>query len=522
MDNLGIQVSATKAQADYAKQLGVTTAALTEADKKQAFINAALKDLERIAAASNLEIKTSGDAWRVLENSQDDAQAAFVRWIAEATVGKELLTDIATLARDAAAALYIDPFQRQKQELRELGFDVEETITKTGHIELKLLRKTADGMKEVTADLLNWGTQRSNIWAKDKGKTWRRAYKIFTEYHSNDVRQQVNLYKKSATEFDKMVAGMEKRAQKFYRTTPRTGAERRALRRFRDEQAKAYAATAPGNADVRAAERKARKKKRASRRAPTIEGGAGFMMGGLVPGGDGGLGLGMGAGAAGALTPEGPSPYAQAAIDMLKLTDATQKKIDADIGAEAAARRHAVAMSELKLEVTDMATGALAQFASGMWAAADAAIMGEESMGMALAKMLKTTLLGIAAEATARAVLELGLGFAAQAATSGVPNPKSILHFTSAAILGGIGAVTGVAGLAVSAGISAAGGYDKKTSGSTTKAKTSSTPSYQSFGDRKKESDKPLHVHLYLGAPGNKAAARLAAYQLGGVMQEAA
>jgi len=169
-----------------------------------------------------------------------------------------------------------------------------------------------------------------------------------------------------------------------------------------------------------------------------------------------------------------------------------------------------------------MATGALAQFASGMWAAADAAIMGEESMGMALAKMLKTTLLGIAAEATARAVLELGLGFAAQAATSGVPNPKSILHFTSAAILGGIGAVTGVAGLAVSAGISAAGGYDKKTSGSTTKAKTSSTPSYQSFGDRKKESDKPLHVHLYLGAPGNKAAARLAAYQLGGVMQEAA
>lgn len=58
LDNLGLQVDVEKANADYARTLGKSSAALTEAEKKQAFINAAYADAER--KVGGLTVATDG------------------------------------------------------------------------------------------------------------------------------------------------------------------------------------------------------------------------------------------------------------------------------------------------------------------------------------------------------------------------------------------------------------------------------------------------------------------------------
>jgi hypothetical protein len=58
LDNLGLQVDVEKANADYARTLGKTASALTETEKKQAFINAAYADAER--KVGGLTVATDG------------------------------------------------------------------------------------------------------------------------------------------------------------------------------------------------------------------------------------------------------------------------------------------------------------------------------------------------------------------------------------------------------------------------------------------------------------------------------
>lgn len=61
LDNLGLQVDVEKANADYARSLHKTVDALTEAEKKQAFINAAYADAEKKIAG----LTVTNDGWAI-------------------------------------------------------------------------------------------------------------------------------------------------------------------------------------------------------------------------------------------------------------------------------------------------------------------------------------------------------------------------------------------------------------------------------------------------------------------------
>ncbi len=198
---------------------------------------------------------------------------------------------------------------------------------------------------------------------------------------------------------------------------------------------------------------------------------------------------------------QGPSQAAQA-------VDAETVAFDA--GA-AAAKRHADAVAEagrVSAEASatfqSMAVGSLANLTGGLWAAADAAIQGGQAMGAALAGMLKSVLLSVAQEATIKAIMQTAEGIAAQAMTFGVPNPKSVAHFSAAATYGVVAAAAGGAGLGLSAAGAGASGGGAKGGGGGGMA----TPSTKSFA--KEVVDKrPQFINVYVGDPGSRSNALL-------------
>lgn len=162
-------------------------------------------------------------------------------------------------------------------------------------------------------------------------------------------------------------------------------------------------------------------------------------------------------------------------------------------------------------------TKVMGEFAGSIWSAADAAIMGSESFGMAMAKMLKSTLLSIAVESTIKAVFNL-----AEAAAHWM-NPVAVAkHLTAAALFGSVAVTAGAAGLAVSAGIGAAGGYDSASRSSSSAKSGTGTNSYKpSFGTQK-ENTAPININVYVGDKGNPSTAMLLTKQIDSQLKVAA
>jgi hypothetical protein len=119
LDNLGILVSVEKANKAWAKSLGITVEQLTEADKKQAFINASLKDLDRLAGNAELKISDLGTAYSALKTSADNATGAASRFIASLATGTPTLAGWITGLNEASEAMnkMSDPRRRRMQEI---------------------------------------------------------------------------------------------------------------------------------------------------------------------------------------------------------------------------------------------------------------------------------------------------------------------------------------------------------------------------------------------------------------------
>lgn len=73
-----------------------------------------------------------------------------------------------------------------------------------------------------------------------------------------------------------------------------------------------------------------------------------------------------------------------------------------------------------------------------------ALITGRESFAQALRGFAHEVSLDIAVQSAPKALFELAEGFASQAMTFGAPNPKSVMHFTSAAMYAGLAAGGGI------------------------------------------------------------------------------
>ena len=176
--------------------------------------------------------------------------------------------------------------------------------------------------------------------------------------------------------------------------------------------------------------------------------------------------------------------------------------------AEAAAQAQAdavtasnAALDNASTTMQDAAVGALANFAGGLWATADAAIQAGEGMGMAVAQTVKATLLGLAQQATVYALMELAHAVAALAGV--VTAPLAAGHFKAAAAYGAVAAGTGAVGLGMSAGGVGTGASQSAASGAGI-----ATPSSKVFG--KEVVDKrPQFINVYLGDPNSRSSALL-------------
>lgn len=208
--------------------------------------------------------------------------------------------------------------------------------------------------------------------------------------------------------------------------------------------------------------------------------------------------------------------YADAVRDMARTSDEVTRSIkqrqEADEAAawEEQTKKH-VALSQVYLEqnraVRELAFGGLADFTAATWAAADAAIMAGEGFGEAMLKMLKSTLLSLAQQATVKAVFNL-----AEAAAQWW-NPYAVAEHTRAAMLYGIvAAATGGAGLAMSA--AGVGRKEEQAERRSRRSDRTTAGTHRpSFGQRG-ENERPLVVNLYIGDGTDPGAVLIATQQL--------
>lgn len=82
LDNLGIVVQAQSAYDAYAAKLGTTANRLTEAAKRVAFMEAAMKELNRIAGRGTIETNNLGGAWAKAKVEVSNLATATKAWFA--------------------------------------------------------------------------------------------------------------------------------------------------------------------------------------------------------------------------------------------------------------------------------------------------------------------------------------------------------------------------------------------------------------------------------------------------------
>ena len=195
--------------------------------------------------------------------------------------------------------------------------------------------------------------------------------------------------------------------------------------------------------------------------------------------------------------PEGGYQFDIAAAGLQKYAGASNAAVAADLARADALRQAGDAQKESIDFLTGQGTPALAQFTGGLWAAADAAIQGGDSMGLAVAKMVKATLLGLAQEATIKAVF---YGAEALAAAASLNFPAAAKFGAAAAIMGGVAAGAGTAGLLLSAATAQGGSTGRKKSAT---SKTAGGTAYRPGFGRTVEPQRAIVLNLYINDPEN-------------------
>lgn len=142
LDNLGLMVSAEKANEKYAAAIGKTVDELTDAEKKQAFINEALAQGEaKVAALGNSGLDTAGKIER-LNSRLADFQSAFGGAILAVSDGSGVLNTIDPILSGATDAL--EEFADKSKAMNKLRDDAYK-----GREGLKALEDGADSAMAV-------------------------------------------------------------------------------------------------------------------------------------------------------------------------------------------------------------------------------------------------------------------------------------------------------------------------------------------------------------------------------------
>jgi hypothetical protein len=105
LDNLGIMIDVEKANKDHAKTLGKSASALTDQEKKQAFVNATMKSAKDLVSDLGEEQMTSLDRMKQFTTSIDDMKIALGGAVTEAMTP------------------FVESVNDKLQELGDIGWD---------------------------------------------------------------------------------------------------------------------------------------------------------------------------------------------------------------------------------------------------------------------------------------------------------------------------------------------------------------------------------------------------------------
>jgi hypothetical protein len=95
LDSLGIMVSVGDATEKYAVQLGKTSSELTDAEKRAAFMNATMAELDRLTGDASLSIGNAGDQLAILKNQLSDNTAELGSTLGKTQAVKDALGGMA-------------------------------------------------------------------------------------------------------------------------------------------------------------------------------------------------------------------------------------------------------------------------------------------------------------------------------------------------------------------------------------------------------------------------------------------
>ena len=150
LDNLGIMVKTEDAYKEFAKTLGVTVSELTDQQRKQAFVNATIKEANKLVSTLGEEQLTTADAIKQMKSSVSDAAIALGNLLSP------VIVTVANTLRDAAK--WSKEFLTGLNNLVEFG-DVGglESIKEDNDLIVGQYNKMGIGVRELKKELIALG-----------------------------------------------------------------------------------------------------------------------------------------------------------------------------------------------------------------------------------------------------------------------------------------------------------------------------------------------------------------------------
>jgi hypothetical protein len=137
---MGLTVDATSAQANFAQSIGKTVGALTESEKKQAFLNATMNEAKKLTGAYEESLETLGKKLTSLIRYQDEFKNALGQAFLGAGVA---LVDGAQAFLEAGQKI-IEKFNQTSQAAANLKAGMKPLVDALGDLALIVLRLSLD------------------------------------------------------------------------------------------------------------------------------------------------------------------------------------------------------------------------------------------------------------------------------------------------------------------------------------------------------------------------------------------
>lgn len=457
LKSLGIMVDMTKAEEQLAQSLGVTTSQLSEQQKRALTTAEVMQQLETVVKQQGVSVDNVSDNWETLRNATLDATTAFTAFILRGVGSAAGMAGMTRDLNDIADAMgRITPHRERQMGITSRLAEISREIqVREGTAEREQI--WVPGVGGIPANIKDMKSDLKALYAEQAV--------LNKQLSANRVANELDANMRIASDAERKLTSM---AEALSAMGSKKGGGRKRKRK------QLGVTEAPvGLADVWGEEAEGARVQTFERDTETL----GIMD------------------------------------EVIKDT----QKLDRVQHSWSMVREAAVGAGDgiayAGEQMREAAEGGVQTLAMGLWSAADAAIQGSESFGMAMAKMLKATLLSIAGEATVQALMETAKGVAALAVMN---YPGAAQHFSSAGIFAAAAVATGTAGLALSAA-TAGGSSSSASSGGGASRDYSSK-----FSGTKTTKAQPINISVYLGDPGDPSAALMMQKQLTAQLKKAA